>query len=718
MAESILLRVGRSLASGITPQRSLTGFSLRFVQVSGAIFAAFFIYGAVNGAIVFFGPQGLTPFQLQFPSLPFYNDHYVLPLYILCTAGLIFLLFPARMGKSPMDRPTIVDWAWCLVSLGIFVDYVIGFEYRASMTGAAPRWNDILFGGLVTLIALECCRRVLGWILPVISFLFILYDWDLIGPHMPGDLLLHKGYAFSEVLTMAYGAEGIYGVVTRVYANLVFLFLIFGAFLQFTKVGDILTDLAFAVVGWSKGGPAKAAVFSSCLVGSVCGSGVANIAITGTFTIPMMKKAGYKPEYAGAVETVASIGGHIMPPVMGSGAFLIAGFTETPYSYIALVSFMPGILYYLSCFMGVHFRAGKRGLRGLRREELPNFWTILKRDFLLLLPILILVVLILVQFSAYFAAFWSLVSAVVCYAIKRKQWFVLAHGAAVLVTSMILPGWLFVFLAAAVASCLFNPEARDFLKEIALTFALGSTTSLIVAATAGVMGIILGGMTHSGLGLKLPQVILSYAYGYLWAALLLCAFVSYLLGMGMTVVAAYVLLIIVAGPALQELGLSMLAAHLIVYWMCQYAALSPPFALGAFVAAGIAKGDPIMTGFHSFKLGQPIYLVPIMFAYCPAILMVAGTTWVDWIVTWVSGGAGLICSAAALEGYMLRRLNVWERLVLLVATVLFMWYSPIETPALYWTKVAGLAILGGSLYLQHLRPMEIVEAESPQSQTA
>ena len=699
--------MGKILGTGATRQRELTGFTKRFVRVVAFIFAAIFIYSAMNGAGVYFGPRNITPFTMRFPFMPFFNDHFLLPLYLLFTSVLIFVLYPASKKSSPMDRPSAIDWLLCILALAVFVEYVMFYEMRGENEGLPAVWNDTLFGGIATVMALEICRRVLGNILPAMALLFMLYDW--LGPYMPGDILSHKGQPWTEVLYMSYGASGMFGIVTRVFANVVFLFVVFGSFLQRTRVGDVFIDLAFAVVGRSRGGAAKAAVVSSCLVGSVVGSGAANIAITGTFTIPLMKKGGYSPEYAGAIEAVASIGGHLMPPVMGASVFLMAALTEIPYSEIIIISFVPAVLYYVSVFASAHLRACKKGIGRMAEGDIKPVPDILRKDGLLLLPLVVLVILLLYQFSPFYAAFWSLSSAVVCYTIRRKEWFIFGMEAAVFALGFVYSPGILYYVAAAALIGYFRKETRAFIQEIFDTFIGGSMNSLVIGATAGVMGVVLGAISHTGLGLKFPEVILAYSYDTLWIALILTALASYVLGMGMTIGASYILIVILAGPALQEFGLTMITAHLIVYWLSQDAALTPPFALGAFIAAGIAKGDPMMTGFHSLKIAKPLYLVPLMMAYSPAVLMQGGTPFIDSVVMWISLAIAFIVSAAALEGYFIRNLTLLDRAILLVATVLLMWPVEIAHPGPFWTKAAGLGLMGFSLYMQSLRPADFAE---------
>ena len=468
--------------------------------------------------------------------------------------------------------------------------------------------------------------------------------------------------------------------------------------LQATRVGDVFVDLAFALVGRYKGGAAKAAVVSSGMVGSIVGSGAANIVITGTFTIPLMKKAGFKPTFAAATEAVASIGGHLMPPIMASTAFILAAMTETPYWRVALISLVPALLYYLSVFMSVHYYSSRHNLYGLEKDELPNFWEIMRKDGILLIPVVILIALLILQFSPFFAGFWSIASAIVFSTIRQRCWYLLGIEAGVFVASATYGGdMLYLYTAIACLLAWRHDEARRIMTEIAGSFVQGSVNSLVIGATAGVMGLVLTGVTHPDLAQKMTLIILSYSYGFIFLAVVLVAMASYILGMGMTITASYILIIILAGPALQELGLSMLTSHMIVLWLSQDAALTPPFALGAFIAAGIAKCDPMVTGFQSLKLAKPLYVVPLLFAYTPILM---DGPWSEVLLVWTGAALAFICSSAVLEGYMLRLLTWGDRAMLSVASLALFWNG-------IWFKTAGLALMAANLYMQHSRPDEV-----------
>ncbi len=758
-------------------------FPKQAVLLSSFVFASYFLYGAANGAPVDLGlgfgeviVYVLSPLltaemekslsaiweTLYFPGLSIYAYHFYLPLYVTFTAILTFIFYPARVG-APTRRPSTVDLLLCAGVVVFTVEYIMNFADRGDRAGLVL-WPDVVMGTIAIIVSIEMCRRVLGWVLPLLGLFFFYYA--MYGNYFPGRLL-HKGFSYNEVVSFIYGTSGIFGVIANVYASYVFLFILFGVFLEKTKVGDVFIDLSYALVGRLRGGAAKASVVSSGMVGSVVGSGAANIVITGTFTIPLMKRAGYKPHYAGAVEAVSSIGGHLLPPIMGSAAFLVAAFTETDYGWIALISLVPALMYYFSVYMSVHFRSGLDGIHGLSKEELPELLPLLKKEGYLLLPVALLIFRLIIGRSPFDAALWSIILAMVLGFFREdtrllalppalarlvgrpgwstrndrleyeaaahhqklmqsgtsledadaeaeayleaakaappgnplmENWPLLAGFGLLIVLPMAghtLPET--IFWSALAAVVLSSPRVLDGLER-------GAVNSLIIGVTAGVMGIVLAGVSMPGLGIKFSSIILGYAsfidnaFGItgtaLPVAILLCTVASYIMGMGMTITASYVLLSILAVPALVELGVPLLSAHLMILWLSQDASLTPPFALGAFIAAGVAGADPMRTGFASLKLGKALYIVPFMMAYTP-INMPPGSEWFDILVVWVSGFMGFFCTSASLEGYMRRKLEIWERVVFAVAGGLLFFYVP-------WMKITGTVIMAVMIAIQFM----------------
>ena len=611
--------------------RKLPGVARHLVTVLAAGFSLFFLYGAV----------GIISYEI------------FLGMYVGFTYILIFLLYPAGPG-SPRHRITLPDGVLACLTAATVAYFIIGFETMMQRAGVVTP-ADLVFGVIAILVALEGCRRVLGPILPLVAIAFLLYDY--FGAYFPGDLG-HKGFSVSRIVGTVYSLEGVFGVVTNVYATFVILFIIFGAFLEKSKVGDLFVDLAFALVGRTAGGPAKAAVVSSGLLGTIMGSGAANVVITGTFTIPMMKRAGFQPHFAGAVEATASLGGALMPPVMGAAAFILAAFTETSYFEIIKISFIPAVLYYLMIFCQVHFYSRRQGLRGMAREDLPDLRALLRGRWHLFFPLAVLVGLLLVRFSPYYAAFFSIVAAV---------------GAAAL-----------------------RADTRMGPRKILEALCDGATNSLTVGATAGVMGVILAAVVLPGMALRFSSLVLSYSYGYLPLILLLTAVAAYILGMGMTITADYILLSILAGPALVQLGVPLVTAHLAILWFTQTATISPPFCISAFIAAGIAGAEPMRTGFMAMRLGSALLLMPYLMVYTPLLL---GGTFFEVLASILTSALALLSVAAVFEGYIFMPMNRWERLALLVAAPFLLVPGPVTD----LLGVATVLLVGGRQWVRARR---------------
>jgi len=486
------------LSTELIDTRSLEGISKKITVFLGVSLSLFMIFCAL--AVV-----------------PFYI---FLTVYFGLTSILVFVLYPARI-KSP-NRITIVDFLFIAATVAMVVYFITQFEAMEDRVGMISQ-QDFFFGTLAVIVSLESCRRVLGPLLPGLGVLLIVYC--LWGPYFPGELA-HKGFTLQRIFEFLYSLEGIFGVITRVYASFIFLFILFGAFLIASKTGDFFIDIALCLVGRGKGGAAKVAVLGSGFIGSIVGSGSANVAITGVFTIPMMKKTGFKPHIAAALEAAASIGGHITPPVMGSVIFLLASLTRTPYIDVVKISIVPAILWYFSLYVAIHFYAAKNGIIGMKKEELPNVWSTFKKGWLLMIPVVVLIIMLGMRYSPYMAAVFAIFSIFIIAMIKK--------------------------------------ETRFTLQSLIETLYKGAKNSLMLGATAGTMGIILGGITFPGLSLKFSSLVLSYSQNILPIAMVLILFAAYVLGMGMTVTPAYIVLAILAAPALLELGVPMMAAHLAI----------------------------------------------------------------------------------------------------------------------------------------------------------
>jgi TRAP transporter 4TM/12TM fusion protein len=505
------------------------------------------------------------------------------PLWMLVigapAVGALTLLVDRWMQKRYPQGPVLSDVLFALISAALVFYWMREFEALNYRAGAETELDGLVSIAGV-LISLEVCRRVLGWSMTLIGVLLICYG--LFGSYLP-DMIAHRGFGVERLATALYlTTNGVFGIMASVLATYVILFIFFGAFLHKSGAGRFFIDLPMAAAGHSTGGPAKVAVIASALFGSVSGSAIANTVSTGAFTIPLMKRAGFRPHVAGAIEPSASIGGMFMPPIMGAGGFLMAELTETPYSHIMLIAIFPALLYFYSVFCMIHFEAKKHNIRGIDDPDLPHWKEVLKKEWYFSLPLVIITVLMVMGYSPGFAAFWATLS---CVAVS----------------------WV-------------RKETRMGPGEIWEAIQNGARNTLMIGATVGVIGIIVGTISLTGIGLKFSEIVISAAGGNLMLAIVLIAFASLILGMGVPVTAAYLIVAVLAVPPLMELGVTLIAAHMIVYWFSQDSNITPPVCVAAYAGAAIAGSDPWKTGWTSFKFAKLLYVVPILFAFTPQIL--------------------------------------------------------------------------------------------------
>lgn len=540
---------------------------------------------------------------------------------------IIFLLYPISKRRP---RHKVDPWDWILAGLLILgcLYILINWEAIAYRAGAPTR-ADVILGLIMIYLVIDTTRRTVGWPLPIVAIVALVYA--LLGPHLPG-MLAHPGFSLVELAPYQYlRTDGIFGVPLGVSASFIFLFVLFGAILNVSGAGRFFIDLAFALTGWSRGGPAKAAVLSSALMGTVSGSSVANVVTTGTFTIPLMKSVGYPAHFAGAVEAAASTGGQIMPPVMGAAAFVMAQFLGISYWTIVVAAVIPAVLYFFSVFMMVHFRAGREGIEGLPREQLPRALSVLKGGWNLLLPVITLIVFLALGYSAIKAVFWSI---------------------------MLILG----------ASWLGPKEHRMTPAKIVRAMIEGGTGAVGVAAACACSGIIIGVVGITGLGLAFTSLIIDLSGGILWLALILTMFASIILGMGLPTTAKYIILSTLAAPALHRLGVPLLAAHLFILYYGVVADISPPVALAAYAGAGIAGANAMRTGYAALKLAMAGFIVPYMFVYSQALLLQGDLFEV--LLASATAIMGVIALSAAVQGFFMKPLSVWERAILTVVAIL------------------------------------------------
>ncbi|WP_102271781.1 TRAP transporter permease [Cytobacillus massiliigabonensis] len=609
----------------------------------------------IIGWIVFIGLLSFSLFHLYTGVFGMLTAQLQRSIHLGFALALIFLLFPAR--KKDRGRKHKVAWYdMILAILGVAVGaYWPLFIDEIVMRAGRLTEIDFYVGLLAVLLVLEATRRAVGLPITIIAIIFLLYG--IFGPYMPS-FLAHRGLDLDRLIqTMFFTTEGILGTPLGVSATYIFLFLLFGSFLVKTGVGQYFNDLAVSIAGKRIGGPAKVAIFSSALQGTISGSSVANVVTSGSFTIPMMKKLGYKKEFAGAVEATASTGGQIMPPVMGAAAFLMVEFIGGGITYweIAKAAAIPALLYFTGVWIMTHFEAKRLGLRGLKDEEMPNRKEVLKKIYLLL-PILAVIVLLMSGMSVIRAALWSIVITVLVSAIRK--------------------------------------ETRISIKDFIDALVDGARTALGVAAATAAAGIIVGVVVKTGLGLKMANGLLELAGGLLIPTLMLTMVAAIILGMGSPTTANYVITSTIAAPAIILLGVPDLSAHLFVFYFGIIADITPPVALAAFAAAGVSGGDPIKTGVTATKLAIGAFIIPYMFVLSPELLMI-DTTWYYLIWVVFTALTGMMAIGAGVIGYWLRKLNWMERILGIIGGLLLIYPEGIS-------DIIGLVIFVLLIVLQYV----------------
>lgn len=535
--------------------------------------------------------------------------------------------------------------ALLVVALVASSGYLVLEHADLARRAGVARPLDLVAGAVSLLVVLELSRRAVGWGLLAVAVLALAYA--LLGPWMPG-LLAHRGYGFGRLIEHLYlTTEGIWGIPLGVSADFVYLFVLFGAVLDAAGGGELFMGLAERVAGRTRGGPAKTSAVASGLMGSLSGSAVANVVTTGTFTIPVMRRAGFSPRFAAAVEAAASTGGQMVPPIMGAGAFIMATWTSIPYGRVAVAAAVPAVLYYLALFLEIHFRAGRIGLAPSRAggsETLP----VLPRLHLLL-PLGVIVVWLALGRSPMRAAFWG--------------------------------------VAAAVAVSFVRTATRPDASAARRALERAARGTVQVAAACAAAGVVVGVASLTGIGLRMSEVIVAVSGGHLPVALALTAAGSIVLGMGLPTTAAYVVLAALGAPALVELGVPLLASHLFIFYFGCISNVTPPVCLAAFAAAGLTGSPPMRTGLTAMSLAAAGFLVPFAFVYGEGLLLQGAPGLVLW--TTLTASAGVAALAAAVIGFARRRLAAWERALLGAASVALIFPGG-------WTDAAGLVVLAAA----------------------
>jgi TRAP transporter 4TM/12TM fusion protein len=613
--------------------RKLAGFDHWLVFWIAVAFSSFHVYTAMFG---------MLPAQMQ------------RSVHLTFAFALVFLLYPLTTKKA-LNK---LQWYnYLFVAFTIYVGSYMTINYTRIMeAGGDYSQMDYIVGAFGVLLTLEAARRVVGLPIVIIAGTFLVYSY--LGPYFPG-FLAHRGYSLQRIVShMYFTTEGILGIPLGVSATFIFLFILFGAFLEKTGIGKLFIDIADAIAGWASGGPAKVAVITSALEGTVSGSSVANTVGSGSFTIPMMKKLGYRPEFAGAVEAAASTGGQIMPPVMGAAAFLMAEFTNTPYIEIAKAAAIPACLYFFGIFIEVHFEAKRCGLKGMSRDQLPKFFQVLKERGHLFVPLIAIIYVLVEGYTPTFAALVGLGLSIVAGMIKKAT--------------------------------------RMSPWDIITAMQAGARGALGVAIACATAGIIVGVVTLTGLGLKMANGLVDLAHGNLFFTLFFTMITSLILGMGAPTTANYVITSTIAAPAIIMLGVPMLAAHLFVFYFGIIADITPPVALAAYAGAGIAKADPFWTGVEATKLAIGAFIVPYIFVYNPAMILI-GTTPLLLIQNLITACGGMLGIGIAMIGFGFTNMKWWERIWFAVGGLLLIDPGTV-------TDIIGIVMLTmGSLYQWRIR---------------
>ena len=592
-------------------------------------------------------------------------------IYVIITYVLVFLVYQSKSKKWPALNPVlrVIDYILILLSIFTVGYWILNFEAINYRTGAETPF-DMAVAMVGVLVGIELARRVVGNIFVVIGVVMLFYG--VFGAYFP-DIISHAGDTFPYLCTsIFYKSDGVFGIMANVLATYVILFVLFGAFLEKCGAQRFFIDWPLAAVGHKIGGPAKVSVIASGLFGSISGSAIANTVSTGAFTIPMMKKAGFRPHIAGGIEPAASIGGMFMPPIMGAGGFIMAELTGVPYSRIMLVAVFPAVMYFFSVFVMVHYEAKKHNIIGEKSEH--SAMEILKTQWVYILPLVVITIFMLSGYSPGFSAILGLAT---CIAVSFKEEDTRIDLAFTVIMTIVLLGSFVnmssdktlissnILVAIGVIGyiliVLFRKNRKERvgfeLKRFVEAARAGTESSLKIGATVGVIGIIIGVLTFSGLVLTFADIVIELAGGSLVLTILLIALASLVLGMGVPVTAAYLITAVVAVPALIHLGVNQIAAHMIVYWLSQDSNITPPVCIAAFAGATIAKANMWRTAFSSFKFAKFLYLGPFLFGYVPGfsldgsamdiikafVLIILGTWGYSYILSgiWVNPIKGL-----------------------------------------------------------------------------
>jgi TRAP transporter 4TM/12TM fusion protein len=653
-------------------------------------------------------------------------------IHLAFVVGLIFLVFGTRrvrksaaMPASTLLRPggiPLLDWV--LAVLGALAAlYVPWIFHDLAFRVGNPTPMDVVFGSIMLVLLIEATRRAIGWGLPIIAMVCMVYA--VFGTWFPG-IFLHPGASWSTLVNHLYlTSQGIYGVALGVVATYVFHFVLFGVLATRVGLGRLFLGVAAAVAGRFAGGPAKISIFGSALFGMISGSSVANTVTVGSLTIPMMIRLGYQRHFAAAIESTAATGGQITPPIMGAAAFLMVEFLQLPYATIIIAAIIPAFMHFFGVLMQVHFEAKRSGMRGLTDAEIPKLSKVFAEDWPAIAPLIVLLVILFTGYTPYLAAFWGIFACMVVGLARYR-----AASAMVLMLALVVaaptellrtPGVNLVLASLALATMAHgvltrSEDGRRRFADMVDAFVVGAKYAIGVGAAAATVGIIVGVVTLTGVGFKISWIVTSLADSWaqaltstvpflgfelkaatLFFTLVLTGIVCILLGCGVPTTANYIIMVTVAAPALGQLGVSPLVAHFFVFYYGVLADVTPPVAIAAYAGASMAGADPFRTGNTAFRLALGKVLVPFVFVFSPSMLIMApGFSWAELVLSTSACLASIALLSAAFAGWMLRELRMWERILVAVAALPLI----LATPA---SIALGLAIAAPVLIRQLLR---------------
>lgn len=629
--------------------------------------------------MVFWVAVLFSAFQIYTAAFSPISSQVVRALHVGFVLLMVFALHPRFMGFR-------LPWLGWGLGLTGFVLSFYHWIFESDLTARAGEMTDadMVVGIILIALVFEATRRMMGIALPIICALFLMYG--LFGEYLPGPLA-HRGYGFDQIIsTLGFGTEGIYGTPTYVSSTYIFLFILFGSFLERAGMITLFSDFAMGMVGHSRGGPAKVSVVSSGLMGTINGSGVANVVTTGQFTIPLMKRFGYSSSFAGGVEATASMGGQIMPPVMGAVAFIMAETINVPYIEIVKAAIIPAILYFFTVFWTVHLEAGRKGLDGLPKSECPNPWAAVRTHWYLLIPLIGLVALLFSGYTPLFSGtvglgltviliFGSSVIAGTTQTTLRYLFWVLLGLAC---TGFLKFGVIsfFVIIAVLVAVLLIRKKSDSVLKESLDSLAEGARHALPVAIACALVGVIIGMINLTGVAAEFGGQVIAIGEDNLLLALFLTMVTCLVLGMGIPTIPNYIITSSLAAPILLKLGVPLIVSHMFVFYFGIMADLTPPVALAAFAAAPIAKTTGLKISFQAIRVAIAGFIVPYMAVYSPALMLQNYSHFGEVIFIVVKAIVAIVLWGAGATGFLLSRLNWFERLYVVLAAALLVWANP------------------------------------------